>query len=421
VWPAIAEETPMASLRHLARLCILLAGTAAAQKSLTTRRDPDVNKTTAEIIREHGYPVEAHTVTTADGYILTAFRIPHGVSASQTVKRPPVLVQHALLCSSFDWVNNGPNQSLAFILADAGFDVWLGNNRGNIHGQNHTAFPVDSDAFWNFTWDEMALYDLPALVDYVLESTGESTLSYIGHSEGTIQAFAGFSRSQELSRKVNLFVALAPIAYIYHSSSPVFTALSKLHVPYLFQLLGVRQFLTSEYQLNRLAPWLCKYLSGICDIAIYAFCGRTRHINATRLPVYLSRTPAGTSVKNMIHWSQQLQRNAFRMYDYGNSKENQLHYGQNEPPDYKLSDVTVKTALFTGGHDILGDPTDEHRLSIELPTSSIVLQKSIPDYAHLDFAWAFDANAMVYRDVVSLLHKHTGSRFTSEDYFWAFV
>ena len=31
-----------------------------------------------------------------------------------------VLLQHALLCSSFDWVNQSPSQSLGFILADSG-------------------------------------------------------------------------------------------------------------------------------------------------------------------------------------------------------------------------------------------------------------------------------------------------------------
>jgi pimeloyl-ACP methyl ester carboxylesterase len=255
----------------------------------------------------------------------------------------------------------------------------------------------------------MALFDLPALVDHVLNVTGQATLSYVGHSEGTIQAFAGFSRNPTLSSKVNIFIALAPIAYIYHSSSLVFTLLAKLRVPEIFKLFGIRQFLTSEYQLNRLAPWLCNLLPSACNVAIYLFCGATRHINTTRLPVYLSRTPAGTSVKNMIHWAQQIQRDNFQMFDYGSNKENTVHYNSSSPPAYKLSDITVKTALFTGGHDILGDPSDERRLSLELPTSSIVFQKNIPDYAHLDFAWAHDANEVVYKDVVALLQQHLPS------------
>jgi hypothetical protein len=54
------------------------------------------------------------------------------------------------MCSSFDYVNNAPNESLGFVLADAGFDVWLGNNRGNQWGRQHVNLTVDSEAFWDF-------------------------------------------------------------------------------------------------------------------------------------------------------------------------------------------------------------------------------------------------------------------------------
>jgi pimeloyl-ACP methyl ester carboxylesterase len=44
-----------------------------------------------------------------------------------TTCRPPVLLQHGLLESSAVFVDNGPGRSLAFALADAGFDVWMSN------------------------------------------------------------------------------------------------------------------------------------------------------------------------------------------------------------------------------------------------------------------------------------------------------
>ena len=44
-----------------------------------------------------------------------------------------------------------------YILADAGYDVWLGNFRGNIYSRGHvhkTKNPRDQP-FWNFTVDEL--------------------------------------------------------------------------------------------------------------------------------------------------------------------------------------------------------------------------------------------------------------------------
>ena len=38
--------------------------------------DPDVGKSTVELIEARGYVAETHQVTTADGYILTMHRLP---------------------------------------------------------------------------------------------------------------------------------------------------------------------------------------------------------------------------------------------------------------------------------------------------------------------------------------------------------
>ncbi len=52
--------------------------------------------------------------------------------------------------SSFSWVQNEANQSLGFILADNGFDVWLGNTRGNIYANQHLTLDSHSTKFWDF-------------------------------------------------------------------------------------------------------------------------------------------------------------------------------------------------------------------------------------------------------------------------------
>ena len=49
---------------------------------------------------------------------------------------------------------------------------------------------------------EMAHYDIPAMIYYTLEITGQNQLSYIGHSMGTTGLFAAIALNPELNEKV---------------------------------------------------------------------------------------------------------------------------------------------------------------------------------------------------------------------------
>merc|ERR1712123_243854 len=113
-----------------------------------------------------------------------------------------------------DWVMSTPAKGLGFILADAGYDVWLGNYRGNTYSRNHTFLNPDQqrEGFWDFTWDEMGHYDLPAMVERVLELTGESELFYAGHSMGTTAFMVMHHYRPDIGEKVKLANFLAPVA-----------------------------------------------------------------------------------------------------------------------------------------------------------------------------------------------------------------
>jgi hypothetical protein len=87
--------------------------------------DPDEHRSVPDLITSKGYPAEEHQVTTDDGYILTVHRIRDGrFPKARGQPKPVVFLQHGLLDSSATWVVNAVEQSLAFILADSGFDVW---------------------------------------------------------------------------------------------------------------------------------------------------------------------------------------------------------------------------------------------------------------------------------------------------------
>jgi lysosomal acid lipase/cholesteryl ester hydrolase len=84
-----------------------------------------------------------------------------------------------------EWFWNDPSQANAFILANAGYDVWMGNNRGSKYSHGHLTLSPHDHAYWDYYQEDMARYDLPAFINFVTATTAQPKISYIGHSEGT--------------------------------------------------------------------------------------------------------------------------------------------------------------------------------------------------------------------------------------------
>ena len=73
---------------------------------------------------------------------------------------------HGMMSSSEMWVLNFEN-SVAIKLLEAGYDVWLGNNRGNIYSRNHVRLTPWGREYFDFSFYEMGKYDLPTMIDFV--------------------------------------------------------------------------------------------------------------------------------------------------------------------------------------------------------------------------------------------------------------
>lgn len=172
----------------------------------------------SSVMQRHGYTWEAVKVKTEDGYTLTTFHVTgkvakDGTTITREATEPPVLVQHGLGSDAATWLwSYMKGVPLPLQLYDAGFDVWLGNNRGTEYSQVHETLTVDDDEFWMYDWAEMGKYDTVANVSKVKELTNMDKILYLGYSQGTTQMFYGLSHLEEEFYADSLlkFAAFAP-------------------------------------------------------------------------------------------------------------------------------------------------------------------------------------------------------------------
>lgn len=202
-----------------------------AVKGITMQRDPDIGRDVFALISSRGYQVEDHDVTTEDGYIVGLQRIVNPYKKGTSMK--PVILFHGIMESGADFINNSPGgnydedlsvvgNNLGFELAKRDYDVWLGNARGNLYSRKHPKLNPETDMdYWNFSWDEFAGKDLPAIISFIQKQTGRTKIGYIGHSQGTTIMFGLLSDKPEYGDIISPFIALAPVTTVANCSSPV--------------------------------------------------------------------------------------------------------------------------------------------------------------------------------------------------------
>lgn len=392
-------------LLSLLVLLVVAASTAHARstKSGFQVDSEDGRLSVPELVSKYGYHVEEHSLSTDDGYRLTI----HRVQAASYTNGTVVLLMHGLLCSSADWLMIGPGNALAYLLANKGYDVWLGNARGNRYSRDHASInPDDDNSFWKFSWHEIGRYDIPATIDYILEQTGHRRLQYVGHSQGTTGFFVMASTRPEYNDKIIQMNALAPVAFMGHMKSPLLRFMTKFlkTLDILLAVFGVGEFMPNKPILHEIAQLICPPNSTVhinmCAHLLFLLAGyNPSQLDPVMLPILFGHTPAGSATRQLVHYAQEVLSNRFEMYDYGKLK-NVLIYGSATPPEYDLSRVTAPVVMYYGLNDFLATPEDVNRLARKLPNLKRSVAVNDVLFNHLDFLIASDVRHLLYEPVM---------------------
>nr|XP_037273554.1 lipase 3-like [Rhipicephalus microplus] len=346
---------------------------------MTAQEKPQILHTMAELVRSKGYEAEEHVATTEDGYVLSLQRV---LSGGGRPPGPPVLLVHGLLSSAVEWVINYPHQSLGFLLADAGYDVWLGNYRGTPYSRGHLEYSDSESRYWDFRLDEVGLLDLPALVDYVLARTGWPQLFLVGFSQGNTAAWVMLADKPHYNDKILLLVALAPVANMTLIRSPV-----RLLVP-ISPLLTASAIALNRGRLLVRPQWLRRVAYALCESPLRYACA---------LPTFL------LFGFNPNQLNQIIRARNFVKYNYGPLR-NLDFYGTVKSPAYDFSKITAPVALFSASNDFFANPEDVSTLRRSLP--NVVLDYVVPEleFTHLDFVLGTDAATVVYRPLIDFMN-----------------
>ncbi|CAH0390745.1 unnamed protein product [Bemisia tabaci] len=358
---------------------------------------------TSQLIREEGFFVEEHAAQTEDGYILGLHRIVN--PAAKNSSSPPVLIMHGFLIASDNWLIQGRDHDLPYLMADADFDVWLGDFRGNCYSRRHETLSPNDDLFWDFGPHEWGYYDLPAMIEYIRHETKKQQITYVGYSIGGGAFYLMCSTRPYYNNYITSAIMLAPFVYGPREKKIRNNLLN-------FAKHAIRGHKQHErFEVFKRTPIHLKAVQRLTRIDAPSFKimfllfmdffgDDIDQLDMLKFKQIASAFGAGTSLKAMEHMVQLYESREFRKFDFGRTR-NKKYYGTIEPPQYNLTKVTVPSCIYYGANDYFVDFESIERLSKILP--NVVKKKMVPHkkFNHLDFLVATDAKALLYDDVIS--------------------
>lgn len=262
------------------------------------------------------------------------------------------------------------------------------------------------------------MFDVPAHIDYILKHTKRKDLLYIGMSQGTLIFFTMLAEKPWYNDRIKAFAGLAPFYKLGHLKVlPLATFAPYAETPMrLAHAAGSYEVFPQGMRVAGLVRQFCGFATrGICSIIADKFSNLgSRYINESRIPVYLCHVPAGTSLKNIIHFDQLVKSKKFQKFDYG-AFYNKDYYGKRDVPEYEIANVQTDLGIFWSQGDEFIPPEDVLELLSTLKRH--VKKKHFiedPYYTHVHFLLSTTNGIYLYRQLLGFMANYDEKRSTEE-------
>jgi pimeloyl-ACP methyl ester carboxylesterase len=352
--------------------------------------------------------LEEIQVVTEDRYVNTIWALTSKDEFNRNGKS--ILIQHGLLDSSFTWLIL-EEKSIAKLLCDEGYKVYLPNMRGNQFSKSHLDYgtSLNSD-YWDFSFDEMAQYDLPAIINLIKKRDGVEKIDYMGHSQGTLIYFLAYMTDPDyMEANINKFIAVGMVPNVNNAEHFL---LDLAVIAKIDKLVPFKNFLTFPTELGQvLVPFCTGKAKNLCHTILRICFGGmedTGRVDYNRLGKNIfMHQPGGTSLQNMRHWLQAFEKKKMTKFDFGAIK-NLEHYGSIYPPRYrstKMKNYKIKSMITVSDSDPFCNAIDTLEFFLKIDDQSVIEIINLKDYNHIDYLWADSAYEDLYPKFLEFLGR----------------
>ena len=153
---------------------------------------------------------------------------------------------------------------------DAGYDVWLGNTRGNKYSERHdTLDPLNDYQYWHDAYpDKSAQYDVPAFIEKAVAVSNVENLTVVAHSVATRNMIYNLvEKGTYFSSRINHLILLAPFTESHSCTfvNSLFMNGNAFIDDYFPKSWKVFRSFKSSFIINIIMKWGCTYAPWSCE------------------------------------------------------------------------------------------------------------------------------------------------------------